>query len=236
VPEVEIGAVLPEVWAGKLDPAAADTHNQDLQAAVTPTLEIVWAGLMIPRKGPLLALDVAQELKRRGVDFRLRMAGRGPWLELVRARVQEMALADVIEVVGVVPFEEMSNFYASAGVFLFTSLQDTNGTVLLEAMAHGLPVVSLDHHGAAAILSSEWGVKVPIGSPQQTIAGMAAALEGLAADPDRRKRLGLAARRRVEQRYTWNHKAEAINRAYAVATQSKAHAAESRVEAAAVHA
>jgi glycosyltransferase involved in cell wall biosynthesis len=130
----------------------------------------------------------------------------------------------------------MSNFYASAGVFLFTSLQDTNGTVLLEAMAHGLPVVSLDHHGAAAILSPEWGVKVPIGSPRQTIDDMATALAGLAADPDRCGRLGLAARRRVEQRYTWEHKAEAINRAYAVATRARASTTENRVEPTAVHA
>src|ERR1051325_8191811 len=98
---------------------------------------------------------------------------------MVRQRVQEMGLAGVVEVVGVVPFEEMSNFYASAGVFLFTSLQDTNGSVLLEAMAHGLPVVSLDHHGAANILSPEWGVKVPIASPAATISDMADALQAL---------------------------------------------------------
>jgi glycosyltransferase involved in cell wall biosynthesis len=128
----------------------------------------------------------------------------------------------------------MSNFYARAGVFLFTSLQDTNGTVLLEAMAHGLPVVSLDHHGAAAILSPEWGVKVPISTPAKTIDDMATALAEMADDPERRRRLGLAARRRVEQRYTWEHKAAAINRAYAVATQQKAPAPGNRVEPRAV--
>jgi glycosyltransferase involved in cell wall biosynthesis len=222
VPEVEIGAVLPDVWANR-EPGSG-------------RLEIVWAGLMIPRKGPLLALDVAKKLKARGVDFRLRMAGRGPWQEMVAQRVQEMDLSDVVEVVGIVPFEEMSDFYASAGVFLFTSLQDTNGSVLLEAMAHALPVVSLDHHGAAAILSPEWGVKVPISSPAQTIDGMASALQGLAEDPERRQRLGLAARRRVQQRYTWEHKSAAVNRAYAFATQEKAPAAEKRIEHTAVRA
>jgi len=221
VPEVEIGAVLPDIWA-----------NREVEDG---RLEIVWAGLMIPRKGPLLALDIAKALHDRGVKFRLRMAGRGPWQEMMRERVQEMGLVGVVEVVGVVPFEEMSNFYASAGVFLFTSLQDTNGTVLLEAMAHGLPVVSLDHHGAANILSPEWGVKVPIASPSETIEGMADALQGLADDPERRQRLGLAARRRVEQRYTWEHKAAAINRAYAVATQAEAHTTD-RIETEAVHA
>jgi len=221
VPEVEIGAVLPDIWA-----------NREVEDG---RLEIVWAGLMIPRKGPLLALDIAKALHDRGVKFRLRMAGRGPWQEMMRERVQEMGLVGVVEVVGVVPFEEMSNFYASAGVFLFTSLQDTNGTVLLEAMAHGLPVVSLDHHGAANILSPEWGVKVPIASPAETIEGMADALQGLAEDRERRQRLGLAARRRVEQRYTWEHKAAAINRAYAVATQAEAHTTD-RIETEAVHA
>jgi glycosyltransferase involved in cell wall biosynthesis len=65
---------------------------------------------------------------------------------------------------------------------------------------------------------------------------MATALADLANDPERRQRLGLAARRRVEQRYTWEHKAAAVNRAYAVATQAKAPAAENRIEPTAVRA
>jgi glycosyltransferase involved in cell wall biosynthesis len=151
VPEVEIGALLPDVWAHGPQPQALSRLNGEGSSALrsegAEKLEIVWAGLMIPRKGPLMALDVAAALKQRGAGFRLRMAGRGPWLELIRARVQEMGLADVVEVMGAVPFEQMSDFYAGAGVFLFTSLQDTNGSVLLEAMAHGLPVVSLDRDG-----------------------------------------------------------------------------------------
>ena len=185
---------------------------------------------------PADVFEVSQERRDEVGDGRSLRDGKPQAAHMVKQRVQEMGLDDVVEVMGVVPFEEMSDFYASAGVFLFTSLQDTNGSVLLEAMAHALPVVSLDHHGAAAILSPEWGVKVPIGSPAQTVDDMASALQVLAEDPERRQRLGLAARRRVEQRYTWEHKAAALNRAYAVATQEKPATAENRIEPTAVRA
>ena len=196
------------------------------QRQATERLEIAWAGVLIPRKGPLLALDVAADLKRRGVNYRLRFAGVGPWQELLEQRIRELELHDNVSVEGAVPFGEMSGFYFDSDVFLFTSLQDTTGTVVAEAMSHGLPVVSLDHQGAALMVTDECGIKVKIESPQQVVHDMASALEVLALHPQWRSSLGKAARRRVEEHYTWQTKADLLRETYSGA----AHSTQRRIE------
>jgi glycosyltransferase involved in cell wall biosynthesis len=51
-----------------------------------------------------------------------------------------------------VPWPEMKRQYQEADLFLFTSLRDSSGQVLAEAMASGLPIVALDHQGVGAIV------------------------------------------------------------------------------------
>jgi glycosyltransferase involved in cell wall biosynthesis len=178
-------------------------------------LEIAWAGVLTPRKGPLLALDVAAALKKRNVDFRLRFAGVGPWQERLEQRIAELELEDRVEVLGAVPFDEMSRFYFESDVFLFTSLQDTTGTVVAEAMSHGLPIVTLDHQGAALMVTDQCGVKIKIESPRQVLQDMAAALQLMSMHPQWRQGMGADARRRVEQHYTWHNKANLLRETYA---------------------
>jgi glycosyltransferase involved in cell wall biosynthesis len=183
-------------------------------------LEIAWAGVLTPRKGPLLALDVAAELKKRDVNFRLRFAGVGPWQERLELRIRELELQDCVEVLGAVPFDEMSAYYFASDVFLFTSLQDTTGTVVAEAMSHGLPIVTLDHQGAALMVTDQCGVKIKIESPRQVVEDMAKALQVLSLHADWRQSLGTAARRRAEEHYTWHNKADLLRETYARAVTS----------------
>lgn len=180
---------------------------------------ITWWGHFIPRKGPLLALDVAAELRQRGARFQLLMGGVGPWKGLVDRRIVAMGLKDNVKTLGYLTFEEMGPLYDNGDVFLFTSLQDTSGNVVLEAMSHARPVVSLDHQGAAEMLTEECGIKVPILTKQQVVEDMATALQDLSRDPVRRRRMGKAGRRRVAEHYDWDQKREIAAQIYAAAVR-----------------
>ena len=89
-------------------------------------------------------------------------------------------------------------------VFLFPSLRDGGGAVVIEAMAAGKPVVCLDAGGPGMHVSDEWGFKITPTTPEDTINGLASALEQLYLDPDLRQRMGRAARKRSEDFYHWN--------------------------------
>jgi glycosyltransferase involved in cell wall biosynthesis len=142
------------------------------------------------------------------------MAGEGPWQRRIEAQRRQLGLNEV-EVLGKLPYIEMDKLYNDADVFLFTSLQDTSGTVLLEAMRHGLPVITLDHHGAADIVDCNSGVKVPVRGADQVIDDMATALEGFFNEPRLYRCLSEGALSRIEAAYTWKRKRELIRRIYA---------------------
>lgn len=88
--------------------------------------------------------------------------------------------------------EELARLYAAADLFVFPSLSDTFGNVLLEAMASGLPAVAFEVPGPRdVVLPGETGLLVgEVGAEP-----LAAALAGLLADPARLGRMSAAARR-----------------------------------------
>jgi glycosyltransferase involved in cell wall biosynthesis len=87
-------------------------------------------------------------------------------------------------------------FFALADVFVFPSRYESYGLTLLEALAHGLPAVCLDHHGARSVMREEFGAIV---QPE----GLRAALQKLLADDEGRKRMGEAARKFAQgERFT----------------------------------
>ncbi len=102
------------------------------------------------------------------------------------------------------PVADLAPYYRAADLFVFPSVatSETFGIVQLEAMAHGLPVVNTDlRSGAASVsLNRQTGITVPAkDSP-----ALAAAIISLLADPHNRHRLGVAARQRVEQEFSYD--------------------------------
>jgi glycosyltransferase involved in cell wall biosynthesis len=103
------------------------------------------------------------------------------------------------------PTTSIARYYAAADLFLFPSYYDTFGLVVTEAMASGLPVVTSRWAGAADFV--EHGVSGWLTGDPWDPAAIAAGLRILATDPDRRARMGTAARAAVE-RHTWDRVAE----------------------------
>jgi glycosyltransferase involved in cell wall biosynthesis len=99
-------------------------------------------------------------------------------------------------------------------VFLFASLRDGGGLVVVEAMAAGKPVVCFDLGGPGLHVNEDCGFKVPARDPEQGVRDMAAALEKLARDRNLRARMGRAAFERARQVYDWDRVAERIIQAY----------------------
>jgi starch synthase len=96
---------------------------------------------------------------------------------------------------------QMRRWLSAADVFLTTSRTEGMPVAPLEAMACQLPVISSDANGLPDIFvagDQHGGLIVP----REDVAGIVNALERLAGDPDLRSRLGIAARKRVEERFS----------------------------------
>jgi glycosyltransferase involved in cell wall biosynthesis len=123
----------------------------------------------------------------------------------VRARLGRTDLAGRIVVHGPVTRGEVASLYASADVFVLPSYREPYGTVYGEAMAAGLPVVGW-RAGNLAHLAQD-GIQGRVLDPGD-VAGLASALEQLAADADYRQRLATAALERGRRLPTWNDTAQ----------------------------
>jgi hypothetical protein len=103
-------------------------------------------------------LDVAQLARRQRPDLLLLIAGDGPALPSLKRKTEQLGLTDHVRFVGYLARDRgLKDCYASADLFVFASLTETQGLVLLEAMAVGLPVLAIPALGAAEIVAPQRG-------------------------------------------------------------------------------
>ena len=167
-------------------------------------LKILWVGRLLPRKGVLLALE-ALKLINPKVEFRCTILGDGKQGRYLARWIEDLGLTDRVEWRGQVSWAEAIEAYRHHDVFLFTTLRETEGLQLLEAMAGGAAVVTLDHHGPRMAVPPSAGIKVPVGSPQETADALARALEKLARDPALLESMSVEGIRWASQN-TWDKK------------------------------
>jgi 1,2-diacylglycerol 3-alpha-glucosyltransferase len=89
------------------------------------------------------------------------VAGEGPALASCKAYVRTLGIAQHVRFVGYLSRErELLDCYCAGDLFVFSSRTETQGLVLLEAMALGVPVVSTAHMGTADIMNPQRGARV----------------------------------------------------------------------------
>lgn len=153
-------------------------------AAGAPVL--LYVGRLAAEKNLSLALRSYSALKRRYPDACLVMVGDGPLQHELARQYPDVVFA------GVQRGTELARHYASADIFLFPSLTDTFGNVVLEAMASGLAVVAYDLAAAHEhIRVAHNGMSIPAGDEQ----GFVMAVERLYREPLFCQRLCRQARR-----------------------------------------
>jgi 1,2-diacylglycerol 3-alpha-glucosyltransferase len=126
--------------------------------------------------GQPVLVHVGRIAHEKNIDFLFRMfaivvrnkpgavfvvAGEGPALASCKAHVRSLGLAEHVRFVGYLARErELLDCYRAGDLFVFSSKTETQGLVLLESMALGVPVVSTAHMGTADIVSPQRGAQV----------------------------------------------------------------------------
>lgn len=100
--------------------------------------------LVVGRLGAEKNLELALDAIARIPEARLAVVGDGPYREALAARAAAAGVAGRVRFAGALPRERLPDVYASADAFVFPSTSETQGLVLAEALAAGLPVVAAD--------------------------------------------------------------------------------------------
>ena len=151
----------------------------------------LYVGRLAFEKNLHFLLDVAEQLRHKQSAARILLAGDGPANVPLREAVKRRGLSDSVAFVGYLSRDdELPDCYAAADAFVFGSKTETQGLVLLEAMAAGLPVVCLAEMGVRDVVANCPAARTP---PAEA-APFAQALIDLLAHPGRETTLARAAR------------------------------------------
>lgn len=114
----------------------------------------------VEKKGHKYTVEAFSRLLKSHKNVKLLLAGDGPLIDDVRSQVKSLGIDDSVEFVGRVDSHEVQQLMADADLFLHHSVTAQNGdmegipTVIMEAMACGLPVVSSNHSGIPELITS----------------------------------------------------------------------------------
>jgi len=176
--------------------------------------KVLSAGKLLPIKGFSLAIKAFKIFVENFPETEFVIVGDGPELSRLKLLVQKLKIEDKIHFKNWMPRSEFLKELASCDVFLFPSLRDGGGQVVVEAMAASKPVICLDIAGPGFHITPECGIKIKPLSPEQVVKEMAKALERLYYDKKLRTKLGEAARERAEKEYHWDRLGEKLFEIY----------------------
>jgi colanic acid/amylovoran biosynthesis glycosyltransferase len=157
------------------------------------SLEIISIGRLIPKKGFELLVNACNVLMSRGLQLHCRIVGSGPEHVPLRQLIDRLGLGKFIELTGPKAQPEIVDLLAQSNLFVFPAVEDGSGdrdnlpTVIIEAMASGLPVVATGLGGIGEIVTHQAnGLIVPEGD----VDALATAIGFLAEHAELRKSYG----------------------------------------------
>ncbi len=198
--------ILPQLGIDPIEYQRKDVG--DLRRELGPDrFTVGYIGRFVEEKGVRVLLAA---LAGADFDFQLLMLGRGPLEEEIRSFAAKHGWSDRLKIVSGVGHSDIARYQNCMDVMVVPSLtrpfwKEQFGHVIIEAMACEVPVIGSDSAEVPNVIG-EAGIVTREGDAD----ALRAALAGLAADPERRRQLGQAGRRRVLDNYTHDRLAKRL--------------------------
>ena len=145
----------PDVWK----------RPDDLPARPVDGLRMVFLGRLVSWKGADMLLDVFAEVKKQTPSAELWIIGEGPERPRLQRQAEALGICGAVTFHGWAAPEECPRLLSQCDVFLYPSVFDCGGAVVLEAMSLGLTVVAVNWGGPGDYLASGGGVLVESARP-----------------------------------------------------------------------
>ena len=220
----ESGRLVPRRWKDKTKvylEIGASRISSAVEARV-PAGRILYAGGFIYLKGITIAIRAFAAFIRQGGVGRFTLVGQGPEEARGRKLAKELCVDHLLDWISWVDQRELDRIYAGHDLFLFPSLHDSSGNVVVEALSHGLPVMCFDLGGPAQIVTMDSGVVVTtVGLTAHTAAdALGRALKKLFDDRTEYRRLSTGALERARD-FSWANRVSGVVNAFEVVLARK---------------
>jgi glycosyltransferase involved in cell wall biosynthesis len=176
--------------------------DQYQQAAGDPSIvKILFVGRLTRYKGAGLLIKALSRVTSS--NFVLNILGQGEEQGLLEKLVKSCGLSDKVIFHGYKSIEETRQFYQSSSIFCLPAITEAGGNVLVEAMASGLPIITIDNGGPKYICPDEGAIKIPVTSEEGIISDLQKSIELLIGSPQKRDEMGRFNRAYCREHYDW---------------------------------
>lgn len=165
---------------------------------------VLTAGKLIKIKSFDLAIKAFSIFNQKANNAKFVIAGEGPEMQNLKNLARNLGVESKVIFTGWVKREDLLEKMNNCDVFLFPSLRDGGGNVVVEAMAMGKAVICFDLAGPGFHIDENCGIKIKPENPKQAEKDIALVLEKLYLDKDLRLKLGQGARKKAEKEYDWD--------------------------------
>jgi glycosyltransferase involved in cell wall biosynthesis len=178
-------------------------------------VRFTFVGRLVDWKGVDLLLEAFKKVADVSAAAVLQIAGDGPLRQTLTARATELNIAQRVRFLGHISRSAGAQLVRESDVFVLPSLRECGGTVLLESMAVGVPMIATNWGGPAYYVNDACGIRVDPLSREDFIKGLASAMIRLASSPELRSAMGKSGQRRVRELYfDWQSKVDRMIEIY----------------------
>ena len=205
-----------QVYSGiDMDGITSSIRASSSRRAASRDKTVFCAARIHPAKNQLAIVKAIPKILRAHPEVRFIFTGpvRDPaYLGLMRKFIEDNQLSEQVEITGEVPQESLYELYHSATIFVFPTLYETQGQVLLEAMAFGLPVIASRIGPIEDMVNLEKGSAILV--DPNNIDEIADSVIRLLEDESLREELSARGKKLVSQRFSWEEIAKEMLKVY----------------------
>ncbi len=180
------------------------------EAQHTGPVRFIFVGRFVPLKGVLYLVQAFIEISNQ-IDAVLELVGDGEMRSQIGALVKHATAESSVTFHGWQSRSGTRDLVCSSDVFVLPSVHDCGGHVILEAMAVGKPIITVNWGGPGEYVTNECGILIEPDTPETLVADLGKAMLKMARDEKLRQRMGEAGVRRVQAGcYDWSSKTDKI--------------------------
>jgi glycogen synthase len=176
-------------------------------------LRACFVGRLVPYKGPDMLIEAIAPLAREGRII-LDVYGDGPLMPDLRSLVARHGISASVTLHGWIAHQELQSRMRLSQLFLFPSVREFGGGVVLEAMSLGIVPVVVDYAGPGELVTSDVGYKIPLAARAGIIERLRSLVDDISRRPAELQSKSTTARRRVQELFTWEVKARQVAEVY----------------------
>lgn len=168
-------------------------------------LRVLFVGRLLGWKGAHLAIRAVAKAIDQGISVDFTLLGKGSFESELRRVAIAVGIHDRINWINHLPQKELFSLYGRMHCFLFPSLHDSSGNVVLESLSFGLPVICLDLGGPKTLVDDRCAfiVGTKDKSEAEVVDGLAQALLMIGQDEENRLRMSTKAKQRALE-FSWD--------------------------------